>query len=85
MSEGVRVYFDGQGIDAPVGATVLEALDRINPVVAAAVRHGEKVITDSRGLPTDSDAKVYNGAIFRVVTARDRAAEKPTIPEWPKN
>lgn len=83
MSDSVRIYFDGRGADAPVGATVLEALDRVNPVVAAAVRSGEKAITDSRGLPSDTDAKVYNGAIFRIVTAREKAPKNLPISEWP--
>lgn len=50
----------------------MDALERYDPIEATAVRHGEKVITDSRGLRTEPDAVVYNGAIFRLVRARTR-------------
>ena len=81
MSDSVRVYFDGKGADAPAQASVIEALDRVDATQAASVRAGEKAITDSRGLPLDSDARVYNGAIFRLVTAREKSGDTTTIPE----
>ena len=31
---------------------------------------GERMLTDSRGIPTAADAPVHNGAIFRIVRAR---------------
>jgi hypothetical protein len=37
---------------------------------AAAVRNGERLITDSRGIVTANDTPVHNGAIFRIVRAR---------------
>jgi hypothetical protein len=51
---------------------VLEALEIVKPSEADAVRAGEKVITDSRGLPADPANIIYNGAIFRLRRSRPR-------------
>ena len=49
---------------------------------AAAVERGERAVTDSRGLPTSSDAPVHNGAIFRIICARQAtAADDPDSDE----
>ena len=72
MSETTRIYFNGVGVDAPTGTSVLEALEIAKQSEADAVRNGEKVITDSRGLPADPAAVIYNGAIFRLRRARPR-------------
>lgn len=72
MSATARIYFDGVGVDASAGETVLEALERVKPDEAAAVRSGGRVITDSRGLPAAPSATVYGGAIFRLIRARSR-------------
>jgi hypothetical protein len=72
VSETTRVYFNGIGIDAPAGVTVIEALEIAKQSEADAVRNRERVITDSRGLPADPASIVYNGAIFRLRRARPR-------------
>ena len=71
-----RIFFDGKGVDAPAGSTVIAALESVNAETAAAVRAGERVITDSRGLPTEPETVIYNGAIFRVIRARSRDSEE---------
>lgn len=78
MSETVRVYFDAKGADAPSGCSAIDALESVNAEQAAAVRGGERVITDSRGLPIDPLTPVYSGAIFRVIRARSRDLEEST-------
>lgn len=72
MTGTVRIYFDGAGVDATAGESVLDALGRVNPEEAAAVRGGERIITDSRGLPAEPSSLVYGGAIYRLVRARSR-------------
>jgi hypothetical protein len=42
---------------------------------AAAVRRGERMITDSRGIVTSNDTPVHNGAIFRIVRTRQVAGD----------
>jgi hypothetical protein len=76
VSDTKRIYFDGAGVDAPAGATVIDALEGVKPNEAAAVRAGEKVITDSRGLPTEPSTPIYGGAIFRLIRARSRDNEE---------
>jgi hypothetical protein len=44
---------------------------------ARAVRSGDRLITDSRGIVTDNMTPVHNGAIFRIVRARQSASEDP--------
>jgi hypothetical protein len=78
VSDTARVFFDGKGVDAPAGCTVLDALESVNAEMAAAVRDGERVITDSRGLPAEPETVIYNGAIFRVIRARTRDTEEHT-------
>lgn len=75
MTETVRVYINARSIDVPPSATALEAVEAFDPGEASAIRAGERMITDSRGLPSPSDAPVHNGAIFRIVRARGTATE----------
>jgi len=70
----VRIYIDSHGVDVPASATALEAVEAWNRDEASAVKQGERLITDSRGLPADPDSVVHNGAIFRIVRARSSAS-----------
>jgi hypothetical protein len=71
--ETLRVFIDARGVDVPPGATAIDAVEVFDPTVAAAVRGGHKVLTDSRGLPVEPSAALESGAIFRLVTKRDRS------------
>lgn len=70
MSETVRIYINAKPVDVTATATALEAVEQWDSSQAAAIRVGERMITDSRGIPTTADAPVHNGAIFRIVRAR---------------
>ena len=70
MSETVRIYINAKPVDVTATATALEAVEQWDASQAAAIRNGERMITDSRGIPTTADAPVHNGAIFRIVRAR---------------
>ena len=61
---------NGKGVDVPAGATIAQALESFDPAEAALVRAGDKLVTDSRGLPADPQSIVFSGAIFRLVRAR---------------
>lgn len=69
----VRVYVNGRGVDAPEGATAVEAVRAIDAELASAIQSGDRALTDSRGLPVPAESLVYLGAIFRVVANRSRA------------
>ena len=68
----MRVYVNSTGLDVPDGSTVLDAVRAWNAAAADEVALGERVIADSRGLPTAPDAAAHGGAIFRVLPARRR-------------
>ena len=70
MSEIVRVYINARPVEVDAGATALQAVEAWDETQAAAVRNGERMITDSRGIVTANDTPVHNGAIFRIVRAR---------------
>lgn len=70
----VRVFVNANGVEVPGGSTVLDAIRLWNADEAAAVTRGDRVVTDSRGLPIASDVRVSAGSIFRLIPARKRAA-----------
>ncbi|HET9635659.1 MAG TPA: hypothetical protein VFP26_06965 [Gemmatimonadaceae bacterium] len=70
MSDTVRIYINAKPVDVAATATALDAVEQWDSTEAAAIRSGERMITDSRGIPTTADAPVHNGAIFRIVRAR---------------
>ncbi|OLE16033.1 MAG: hypothetical protein AUG20_01825 [Gemmatimonas sp. 13_1_20CM_3_60_15] len=75
MSDTVRIYINAKPVDVVATATALEAVEQWDSTQAAAIRSGERLITDSRGIPMTADAAVHNGAIFRVVRARQAAED----------
>jgi hypothetical protein len=77
MSEKVRIYINAKAVDVDASATALEAVESWDEIQAAAVRSGERMITDSRGIVTANSTPVHNGAIFRIVRARQTAADDP--------
>ena len=77
MSESVRIYINGKPIDVEASATALEAVASWDETQATAIRGGERMITDSRGIPIGNDAPVHNGAIFRIVRARPTVGDDP--------
>ena len=77
MSETVRVYINARPIDVDAAATALEAVEAWDETEAVAVRSGERMITDSRGIVTANTTPVHNGAIFRIVRSRQTAADDP--------
>ena len=75
MSEKVRVYINAKAVDVDAAATALEAVEAWDETQAVAVRSGERMITDSRGIVTANNTPVHNGAIFRIVRARQTAGD----------
>ena len=79
MSETVRVYVNARPVEVAATATALEAVEAWDETQAAAVRTGERMITDSRGIITANDTPVHNGAIFRIVRARQADADESDL------
>ena len=74
----VRVYVNGAGVDVPSGATALDAVRLWNSEAAGEVERGARALADSRGLPAPPDTPVHGGAIFRLVSARQRNEDQPS-------
>ena len=68
----LRVYVNGNPVDVPKSGTVLDALERADPLLAAEVSSGNSVVADSRGLPIEPDTLLHGGAILRVTPVRRR-------------
>jgi hypothetical protein len=79
VSDTVRVYVNAKAVDVAATGTALDAVERLDPAQAAAVRSGERLITDSRGIVTDNATPVHNGAIFRIVRSRQTAGDDPDL------
>ena len=70
----LRVYVDAKPVDVPKAATVTDAIEIADSSLASAVRAGDSMVTDSRGLPISSDTPLHGGAIFRVIPVRKGSA-----------
>jgi len=79
MSETVRVYINANPVDVNAAATALQAVEVWDETQAVAVRNGERMITDSRGIITANDTPVHNGAIFRIVRARQADTDESDL------
>jgi hypothetical protein len=77
MSDTVRVFVNGRGLDAPAWGTALDAVAVYSTEQAAAVKAGSLLVTDSRGLPIPADTALFNGALFRLVPNRARDVADP--------
>jgi hypothetical protein len=80
MTDTVRVFVNGRGLNAPAGGTALDAVSMHSAADAAAVRAGSLLVTDSRGLPVPAESPLFNGALFRLIPNRGRDAADPATP-----
>ncbi|HZI28301.1 MAG TPA: hypothetical protein VFD64_09080 [Gemmatimonadaceae bacterium] len=74
MSDMIRAYVNGRGVDVPAGARALDAVRAFDADIAAQVVAGDRALTDSRGLPLEASAEVSTGSIIRIVSGRRRGA-----------
>jgi hypothetical protein len=77
MSDTMRVFVNGIGYDVPTGGTALDAIALHDTDEVRAVREGAVLVTDSRGLPIDAEAPMFNGAVLRLIPNRGRDAADP--------
>ena len=74
MSEVIRAYVNGKGVDVPGGASAIDAVRAWDAAAADQVVAGERALTDSRGLPLEPSAILSGGSILRLVSGRRRGA-----------
>ena len=74
MSDTIRAYVNGRGVDVPAGASAIDAVRAWDNEAADQVLAGDRALTDSRGLPLDPSAVLAGGSIIRIVSGRRRGA-----------
>ena len=74
MSETIRAYVNGKGVDVPAGAAAIDAVRAADSDAAIQVEAGDRALTDSRGLPLEPTAVLSGGSIIRIVSGRRRGA-----------
>jgi hypothetical protein len=74
MSDVIRAYVNGRGVDVPAGASAIDAVRAWDAAAAEQVVAGERALTDSRGLPLEPAAILTAGSIVRLVSGRRRGA-----------
>jgi hypothetical protein len=74
MSDVIRAYVNGRGVDVPAGATAIDAVRAWDAAAAEQVVAGDRALTDSRGLPLEPSAILTAGSIVRLVSGRRRGA-----------
>jgi hypothetical protein len=70
-----RVYVNERGVSVPHGSTALDAVRAFDAAFerneTSSLVAGTRRLTDSRGLPVESDTPVHGGAIYRIVAVRE--------------
>lgn len=74
MTDTVRVYVNGRGMDAAAGSSVLDVVRQADRQEGDAIAAGRRAVADSRGLGVDAASVVFAGAIYRTVSNRQRPA-----------
>jgi hypothetical protein len=74
MTESIRVYVNGRGVDVPAGAMAIDAVRASDVDAADQVIAGDRALTDSRGLPLDPSEVLVAGSIVRIISGRRRGA-----------
>lgn len=74
MTDVIRAYVNGKGVDVPTGASAIDAVRAWDAAAAEQVVAGERALTDSRGLPLEPSAILTAGSIVRLVSGRRRGA-----------
>ena len=72
MTDRLIVFVNGAKLDVAASAAALDAVRAWDADAAAAVEHGTRALTDSRGLALPPESPLYAGAILRVGAVRDR-------------
>jgi hypothetical protein len=71
-TDTVRVFVNAEAVDVARGATAIDCIGQWLADEASAVAAGERLITDSRGLPIDPATPAAAGSIYRTIPNRRR-------------
>lgn len=75
MTRSLRVFVNASPLSVDEGATALDCVRQWKGEEADAILSGQRLITDSRGLPLDAGTLARAGSIFRTVA--NRASDAP--------
>ena len=78
MTDGVRVFVNERPVSVAPGATVRDAVEAFDGVLAGKLASGAAYVTDGVGRPSEPGAGITPGAIIRVVVSARRAEEPDT-------
>lgn len=70
MTDVIRAYVNGRGVDVPAGASAIDAVRAWDAAAADQVLSGDRALTDSRGLPLEPTSVLVGGSIVRIVSGR---------------
>ena len=76
MTDTIRAYVNGRGVEVPVGASAIDAVRAWDIEAAGQVMAGDRALTDSRGLPLDPSSVLSGGSIIRIVSGRRSATRE---------
>lgn len=76
MTDTIRAYVNGRGVEVPVGASAIDAVRAWDIEAAGQVMAGDRALTDSRGLPLDPSTVLAGGSIIRIVSGRRSATRE---------
>jgi hypothetical protein len=72
----IRVFVNATPVDVGEGSTALDCVRQWRAAEGDAVSAGQRIITDSRGLPVQGDSAAHAGSIYRTVPARATARDE---------
>jgi hypothetical protein len=71
----LRVFVNATAVDVHAGATALDCVRQWNPDEADQIAGGQRIITDSRGLPIAAESPARAGSIYRTLPNRPARPE----------
>ncbi|HEY2824950.1 MAG TPA: hypothetical protein VGI83_05335 [Gemmatimonadales bacterium] len=71
MNPQLTVFINGRPVSVPPGATAGDAVEALDPSVAARAREGRALLTDGVGRTMALTAPLAGGAILRVIMSGD--------------
>jgi hypothetical protein len=76
VSDSIRIFVNGTGVDLPAGATVGDAVRITDPALVEKIAAGAAYVTDGRGIEAGLSVPLASGAILRIVVrARARSGD----------
>jgi hypothetical protein len=73
----MRIFVNANLLEVDPGTDVGGAVRAFDPALADKLAAGSAQVMDARGIGLDSEARLVEGSILRVIVSARRAAEEP--------